>query len=536
MPSINNPDHTYLKQPKAGWVSTVSVLLLVTLSLVYFPQYKYHLEGDAMGYIGSIKRYLNGEYFNAINGFWSPLSIWLTAIGAKISHAPIVTVAYVLNTLSMSGIVFMSLKLYYRYVKHNKFELWIFGLGMAVFWFVQMQVALFADGLNTLLMLIVLQLLLSKRFTEQPLMWLITGLIAAFAYFAKSYSFYAVPLITIAITAFRIKKNKRFPVKKFVLIVSVVCLTMILFSLPWIFILHHKYQVWTLSNAGTLNNSWFAFGIMYFSNDIHQLVPPPYPNALSCWDDLWFHKGTMYGLFDSPKIVVLRLRRLLINLMNWPAVTASLSPFYFVTWVLCLAAVFSNTFRQNQRRIMPVILAFLLFPVGYFTLLVSGRYIWFTVPLCMVISAYLLRHIIYPFIGASKPKLLFTLFVLSWLPSGAMQLIQTRTKGKQNYEIAQRLNEMGIKNGSFCTNDGMNDMNRIFNIAYYTNNQYYMNFNSSWKIEDVLKDANKFGVKYYFHFYNNADRDLVFKNTNGALISEISNNQIEGLRIYKIAP
>lgn len=522
------------KSKAAYWTSG---LLFLLIAIGYFPQFKYHIEGDAMGYIGSVQRYINGDYFNAINGFWSPLSIWLTAIGVKITGGSIVPVAYALNTISMLGIVLLSMRLLQRYVtSYSLFELWVFGIGNAIFWCMQMQIALFADGLNALLLLVTLNILLTKNYEKRWFLWLLTGIVAAIAYMAKSYSFYAVPLLTLAIVWYKLRQQGIFSVKNILPILLVSIGTMLLFSFPWLYVLYHKYQVWTLSNAGTLNNSWFAFGIMYFSEDIKQLVPPPYSNAMSCWDDLWFHHGKMYGLFDSPKIVILRIRRLVINLMNWPALSSSLSPFYFVTWCVSIVALLSKHFKTKHTKIIPLILAFLLFPLGYFTLLISGRYIWFTIPLGMIITIALLHNMLYQHLNALAKKSVFVLFICSWLPSSIMQLLHTRESGKHNYAIAQQLNQLGITNASMFTNDGMNDMNKAFNIAYYTHNQYYMNFNSNWKIEDVMKDAEKFGVKYYFHFYKNADRDFVLKKTNGIPCKELTKNNIEGLKVFDLNP
>ena len=54
------------------------LLLFVALAIVY-PYYQYYVDPDAIGYMSVAQHYVNGDVQQAINGYWSPWSCWLTA-------------------------------------------------------------------------------------------------------------------------------------------------------------------------------------------------------------------------------------------------------------------------------------------------------------------------------------------------------------------------------------------------------------------------------------------------------------------------
>lgn len=508
--------------------------LLIVLAVLYYPSYKYHIEGDGIGYLASVKRYVDGDYYNAINGFWSPLNIWIVALCTKATGLSIIASAYFINSLSFCAVLLLSIRLFTQFIS-GKFEAYIFGFSMAIFWLINMQLALFADGMNAAFLLCCLFVLLNTSFCYRPKLWVLLGMLAALAYLSKTYSFYIIPFLTLAISFFKLKREGNVRLGRLLVIMVVVMGVMIFFSLPWIFLLHYKYHTWTISNAGTLNNSWFVLGRMYFGNEINILVPPPYKNSLSCWEDLWFHKGETIGMFASVDVIVSRIRRLIINIIKWPTIASEFSPFYFVSWIFAIVYFWSNPYKNSKNNKFTIlILAFLLFPIGYFTLLIATRYIWFTVPLALVIGMFSLQQWLYPRLNNTGKKLLVILYMISWLPASVLQMITTRQDGQSFYGMAEKLKELHITNASFVSNNGTTNLNQDFCISYYTNNSVFMNFKEDWTMGALLEESLKFKVKYLFYFYQNDDKDFILKDANGMPYPEMTHGTINGLKVFQL--
>ncbi len=511
--------------------------LLIVLAVLYYPSYKYHIEGDGIGYLASVKRYVNGDYYNAVNGYWSPLNIWIVAILVKFSGWPIVQSAYLVNTLAFSGVLLLGIKLASQFIKSN----WIrclLGITMAIYWAVNMQLALFADGINAFLLLSFLLLLLRSDFYQRPVLWVCAGVIAALAYLSKAYSFYAIPLLTLIISYYKRKTDHGFTwrdLKRPFTITATVAIIMVALSFPWIYILHDKYKIWTISTSGTLNSSWLVYGKMYFGDEINVLVPPPYKDSLSCWEDLWFHKGQMVGMFSSAEVFLLKIRRLFINLMKWPGTVSEISPFYFVIWVCSIAYLFRlRNSADPKPRWMTLLLVFLIFPIGYFIVSVNARYIWFTVPLAMTLGLIGMQQWLFPRLNHFGKKLLVILYMISWLPASVLQMITTRQDGQAFYGMAEKLKELYITDASFVSNNGTTNLNQDFCISYYTNNSVFMNFKEDWTMGELLEESLKFKVKYLFYFYQNDDKDFILKDANGMPYPEMTHGAINGLKVFQL--
>src|SRR5687768_4726005 len=55
----------------------LAILLLTGCFFLLYPWYRYVLDDDGIGYAMVTKRLAAGDFFNALNGYWSPLHSWL---------------------------------------------------------------------------------------------------------------------------------------------------------------------------------------------------------------------------------------------------------------------------------------------------------------------------------------------------------------------------------------------------------------------------------------------------------------------------
>ena len=511
----------------------VPVCLFFLAALALYPFYQYRIVSDDISYLTIAKRYLQGDYAQAVNGYWSPLNIWLLTLLVKCSGWNLLTAAYWLNCLSFSGIIILTISLFKK-LTQSYFELFVFGLFSALFWAANIPVTHFADALNTCLLLACLLLLLRQDFLHRKTWWLLYGLLSAIAYFSKAYSFYIIPLSTAIILWARLKQEHTFSIKKWLLVFGCATGSMLLFSLPWLWVLHGKYGQWMVSSAGVINTNWAIRGYMYFSKDYPVVVPPAHPDGLSCWEDPWLGRGEKLSPFASTSLLAKQLFRIVMNVLQWFKVMAEFSPLYFPVWLFGLLYLLRRKVSSWEPARATIILAFLLFPAGYFTLSFGTRYLWFTVPLVMITGLQLSRQYLLPMLQPKLYRFFVLAYMLSWLPGAVLELKETLNEGKDDFGIAARLTAMNIK-GSFITSDYAGYQHH-FRISWFSNNPYYMHFGDNWNTARLLQEAERFKVKYYYYFYQGTDDDYQLRDAQGKPYAEVTGGRIEGLKIFQLQP
>ncbi len=497
------------------------------------PFYQYGIVSDDISYLAITKRYLQGDYAKAVNGYWSPLNIWLLTLLLKLSGWNILTAAYWLNCFSFSGIILLTINLFKKFTESN-FELIAFGFFSALFWAANIPVTHFADALNCCLLLCCLLLLLRHDFLERKALWIVYGLLSAIAYYSKAYSFYIIPLSTAVILWFRLKQQPIFSFKKWLLVFTGTTGSMLLFSLPWLYLLHEKYGQWMVSSAGVINTNWAIKGSMYFSKDYPVIVPPAHLDGLSCWEDPWLHRGEKLSPFASVSLFAKQLFRIAMNMLQWFKITAEFSPAYFPAWLLGVLYLLRHKVRDWDRSRATIILSFLIFPAGYFTLSFGTRYLWFTVPLIMIVGLLLFRQYLLPVLQPKLYRLFVLVYLLSWLPGSVMELKDSFNEGKDDVAIATQLKAMNI-NGSFITSDYAGYQHH-FRISWFSNNPYYMHFGDNWNTQTLLQEAAPLKVKYYYYFYEGTDDDYQLRNGSGLPYPEVTGGRIKGLKVFQLQP
>ena len=70
----------------------IHALLIYTIgAAILFPHMKWHVGNpDSFQYLHLAERYADGTFRNVINGYWSPLIIWLMIIPIKIFSSGII--------------------------------------------------------------------------------------------------------------------------------------------------------------------------------------------------------------------------------------------------------------------------------------------------------------------------------------------------------------------------------------------------------------------------------------------------------------
>jgi len=506
----------------------VSALLMGVLLHFIYPHYQYYIDPDGTAYLTISQRYANGDYLKAINGYWSPWSCWLTAMLIKTGIAAI-PASVIINTTGAIGFLYISQSFFRHFgiVQRLQWLLCItlaFFLCFAVFW------QSFDDLWECFFLLSALRLMLFGGFKNKPVFWVIYGMIGALAYFAKAYSFPFFILSTLCCTWF-ISKGSQVQWLK----ISLVSIgVMILCSLPWIIALHHKYDIWTTSTAGALNTSWYLIGHPYWKNGIDLLIPPTYANSPYYWEDPYFANGITPHFWNSFSLFGLQILRIGYNawkLLKSMLQLSVLFPLVFID----LASVFVPALQRSKKiekdsshDLFIVGISFFLFLSGYLLVNFESRYIWYLLPLGMVVGGLAIQNVKGDFPG----NFLIVILPLTFLiyPANCMKTMYDQ--GANEYKIATQLKQLNIQ-GTFTgsAKPGI-EIQRMERLAYFSGNQFYSHTKQEASHQDLLQEMRRYHVNYYFALKSSTDSNFV--DEQGNPFPEITNGGINGLKVYVV--
>ena len=224
------------------------------LFIVLFPSYQYLINPDATGYLSVSEKIANKNYFNSINGIWSPLGSWLLVPFIKMGGDAI------FFSKCLNGFYgFLSLIFIFKLLKKLEVDSFILKIIMILSIFLVLNFAfalLFGDFILLMILLGYLNIIMQKNFSKKKSSIIIASFIGAIAFYAKAYSFYFIILHLPITILFLEKKNcgKYFSIlslKKLFLALSVFLIT----TSFWLFALHHKYGNFILGQkniTGTL--------------------------------------------------------------------------------------------------------------------------------------------------------------------------------------------------------------------------------------------------------------------------------------------
>ncbi|MES2703941.1 MAG: hypothetical protein V4649_14975 [Bacteroidota bacterium] len=485
-----------------------SALLMWVVLYIIYPHYQYYIDPDGTAYLTISRRYANGDIQRAINGYWSPWSCWLTAGLIRLGLQPIPS-SVVINTLGATGFLFISQSFFLRFSLARTMQ-WLFDLTLVVFLCYAVFWQSFDDLWECFFLLSVLRIMLAARFAERPALWVAIGFIGTLAYFAKAYSFPFFILNTLCCTWLLTGKDW-----KRSLTISVVAIaTMVVCSLPWIWALHSKYGIWTTSTAGTLNMSWYLVGHPVWKEGIDLLLPPPYPDSPYYWEDPWFVNGPTPHFWDSWQLFGLQILRAGYNLFKLLRSMLGLSVFFPILFLLASRLCFSKQFRVHfPSGLRVVALSFLLFPLGYILINYESRYLWYMVPLSMVMGGLVLQNAAFNF---RIPRALKVALPLSFLIVPVWRLmVEMYDEGKYEYDFARTLKVTGIT-GSFTGNERARSMSKV---AFFSGLQYFSPIRE-FRQDTLLKEVRKYGVDYCVYFRTRSEYHIPFSARNFSIYDE----------------
>ena len=358
--------------------------LYALIGLGRLPAFRYQINPDGVAYIDLARLYADGQWWTAINAYWSPMFSWLLAPFIAIGLDPLI--AGKLVQLGGGAGLLVAMWLLSRHWR-PRWMVWSLLGAMAV---VVLSWALTygttPDLVLAALVVGFLAVLMRVDF-ELRARWAIgAGLLAGLAYLTKSYALPFMLILTAGWYGWQLwqQPDKRQRWLKQAFIMGAVWLALVV---PWVLLISWKEGRLTTGTAG-------AYALALFG-PVHPLQPmftrgflEPPPGGTSVWTDPTLLDLTPPGgrAWLSPSYQWFLYQQAQRNI-------ASLWLIIQETWLLWLTGLIVGTVTTwgsppspQRRLILGLLTSMGLYTAGYLIIFVELRYLWPVLALGVVVS------------------------------------------------------------------------------------------------------------------------------------------------------
>ncbi len=483
-------------------------LFYFVLLTIFFPFLRYYAAQDCFSYTSVAEKLLNGDFYNAINGVWSPLfSILLMpflAVGIE-NLLAVKLLQVIIGFLIIKELI--SLVQEYQLEERLKDVIIVLIVFITVTYLLQTATP---DLLLVVMLIKYFKLIYSSKYKFNANYGIKIGIISSLAYLSKSY---ALPFFIFHFTLTNIfyyfSKSSDF--KKIVLRNFVFAILIFgLISGIWISLLTYKYGYVTYSTAGSFN---FAIvGPEY--NGIHKmriekLYNPP-PNSNCIWEDPTTLPRKTWSPFESSSNFVHLVKIVFNNLIKYIYYVVIFSPLFFV---FLFFPKHYSLFGQSQVKKM--IFFLLIYCAGYITLFLEQRYLiilhFFTVTLSVImIQEYLRSYTISLWIK----RLILVFLFITIIVKPLFSLINYLNYGKDIYYLGKHLKKSEVvkSNVASITSNAMSfEWYSLITTAYISDFKFFGEINHKLNDDSLLAEMKKFDINYLFSWEDRIYNPAHFK-------------------------
>jgi hypothetical protein len=497
------------------YIPYCSIAVYLILFASTYKWYEFHFDVDGVGYMAIAKHVANNEWYNSINGIWSPLNCWIAGFMMKALANPIF-VFKLINAISSVGIILLMNRIcsglfsntsFYRHLVKAGIML---SLPVILLSYTHHQLAGDLIQLNFILLYFIL--LISKDFFLSVRKNILAGFVMSLAYLGKAYNLPFFIIAHFAVYLFFYWQNQNNYNITFLLkrMLSAYFIFFVLIT-PWVITLSLKYNQFTFSTVSTFNFNWL---LSKNGENVLQtpgiLLAPPYPSSVTMWEDPYLYYKSFKGPLDSSENFLLFLKIILHNIKVFIKCMSDIS--FLSTTVLSI--IFIQVLLKREKTALVIIALVLIFfsVFGYLLIYIETRYIWFAGLLSMVLGGKLLADNLYLFKSRKLKFFLYTVFFGSYLlwPADRLQDMKNSSIDLPFYK--KLFQEKNIKGNFTAYCRDADDQAICLEVAFFTDNRYYVN---SGKNEDpnLLKEIQDQQIGFYFYFYNSPLEKEAFLNS-----------------------
>jgi len=473
------------------------IALHVLICLVLLPQYKYCMEADFFSYLSIAQKYATGDFYHAINPYWSPFFSWLMT-PLVLLDLPVHFIFKYFFMLFGVGIIWQ----FHKLLREQEVPAFVRLAGTA-------SVAVFSSYFTLYYsmpdIIVVYAYLLyftwHKGLFEDRRTAIITGLIAGFCFFIKAYSlpFFVLYSMVLIGTKWLIDNDlTRDHIKNFGIYFAI----MLIVSSFWIIPLSLKYGGPTMGRSGAFNyhmkmNAPYTKQLGYPYE--FQLLPLPNPTAYSYWED--------------PSIVNDRLKQnsksnlkiqVFVTAQNIFALGRSVNyynPFFFLIVIVLFVVLLRGLLARAlifKRELITATLFVGIYPSGYLLLFINERYQWVIFIFVLYISVLLFSEVAKKLALTRWEQLIAGLgffLITAYAPADRTQVIYRRVAPPQKADMAKSLEIKQIIPSkakiAYDRHWGKGLLTSVMN-----DNRFHGVFGIDWTDDKVIADLQKYQVEY----------------------------------------
>jgi hypothetical protein len=483
----------------AVWAS-LTYLVVGAFLLKY---YRYQINPDGISYISIAKKYLAGNFGEAVNGYWSPLFCWLLAPLLSLDIEPLLA-AKILNLLIGAPIIFIIAGIARGFsVSVGARRIMVFTAIPVILLF--SVVVITPDLLAALLMLIYFLFIFKTDYSSAKRNGVFCGFWGGVAYLAKSYS---LPFFICHFTLmnflhyFRCRSKEA---RSKLIVNSLIGFAAFgVISGAWITALSLKYHRFVYSTAGGDHVTAFirpknkSLEPMFYQG----FLAPPNAAAISAWEDPSYLEYPQWSPFESSDAFSYYITHVRKNIRK---IYDMFKQFSFLSVPIVIAGGLFFLQRPGkilaQYQIVYPLVSLFLFAGGYSLVIVEERYIWATFFLLMILSVCIIDRLLQnDFFTASRKAVVYFFFVISFAYRPVVfELPSAVNTGKSYYQLSQNL-KTHIRPGSRIASNS--DWMASLYLAYYLDVPYYGIPKSNTEKQTLDKELQKYHINYYLIWEN----------------------------------
>ncbi len=502
------------------------LLIYFAAGILLLKYYRYLINPDGISYISIAQKYLNGDFSNAVNGWWGPMLSWLLMPFLLLGVEPLLATK-ILN------LIIGSLAILTVWMFSHQFSLSstirrviLFSLIPIVLSFSMSDIT--PDLLLMCLLLAYLRIIFQPDYAATIKKGVLCGVWGSFAYFAKSYAFpFFISHFFIMNVLHYFRADTKQTKKKVVQNFLTGAVVFALISGVWIGLLSNKYGKLTFGTAGKAAYRVKAApdapgsGVLWLG-----FLEPSNPTATSAWEDPSHLKIPPYEHMDTRSFVKNQLRvtsRIIGKMANIFMDFSPLSIAIGIAYVLFWLQGF-NIAKMPAEVLYPTV-TIILFAGGYSLVTVNARYLWVICTMLMLMGGYALARLFQNnFFTKTRRTALLIIFFFSFTVPASLSLKDYANRGKSIYSLGKALKSRIAPNCKIASNTSW--AGSLY-LSYHLDCKYYGTQKKNISKIELKRQLEKYGIDYYL-FWGGAALDLRFLSN----YEEITSGRIPGLRIY----
>jgi hypothetical protein len=517
---------------KSSFISKIdarlfSVLIIYSISgLLLLKYYQYQINPDGIFYISIAQKYLNGDFHNAVNGFWSPLLSWLLA-PFLLWRLPALLAAKFLSLiaglLAIMGVRLLS----YRFEMTERIRnVVLFSLIAPTLYFSLSVIT--PDLIGVCILVYYLNIIFNADYPTSGYEGVFCGALGATAYLSRSYIFPFFIFHFLLFNVFHYFNSVTKEKKKNVLLNFFFGLAVFfVISGSWIYVISNKYNKITIGTAGRYN--YERVGPESIGQPtLKGFVKPINETAVSAGEDPSYIKMKPWSPMQSWASFRHQLTVIFKNIYSTIYIYSKFSflaiPIIIASLLLCIRL--PDKLISQGNTFYPLV-TMAIYSAGYILLLLEERYLWIIYVLLILLGGYLL-NILYQKESSYNPrkKIALMLFILSFVAMPLKNLVQDINTNKDIYSLSKMLeNQYGIQ-GNIASNK---ERHKSLYLSYYLKGKYYGEAGKNIAEEDLPAELSKNNIDYYLVWDEPKGDSQILPN-----YVEITDGKIPGLRIYSL--